>query len=137
MDDKIYEREQEHEATTDRRDAHLLMSVSAAPSRVENFNPPSTPTGRMGTLAVNSPSGLVMVDDSNPYSSSKSLPNQKCDRRGNYVLVETLEEAGMGRAPRIKVKDGMEGVSTVPKPSGMDMADTPEVSPSRDARTLE
>eukprot|EP00965_Chrysotila_dentata_P042631 1414309-Pleurochrysis_carterae.AAC.1 len=31
----------------------------------------------------------------------------------------------------------MEGVSTVPKPSGMDIAGTPEVPPSRDARPLE
>eukprot|EP00965_Chrysotila_dentata_P037356 1242887-Pleurochrysis_carterae.AAC.1 len=30
----------------------------------------------------------------------------------------------------------MEGVSTVPKPSGMDMAGTPEAPPSRDARPL-
>eukprot|EP00965_Chrysotila_dentata_P033725 1122065-Pleurochrysis_carterae.AAC.1 len=31
----------------------------------------------------------------------------------------------------------MEGVPTVPKPSGMDMAGTPKVPPSRDARLLE
>eukprot|EP00965_Chrysotila_dentata_P065448 2169086-Pleurochrysis_carterae.AAC.1 len=31
----------------------------------------------------------------------------------------------------------MERVSTVPKPSGMDMAGTPEVLPSHDARPLE
>eukprot|EP00965_Chrysotila_dentata_P254438 6211868-Pleurochrysis_carterae.AAC.1 len=31
----------------------------------------------------------------------------------------------------------MEGVSAVPKSSGMDMAGTPEMSPSRDARLLE
>eukprot|EP00965_Chrysotila_dentata_P069417 2293707-Pleurochrysis_carterae.AAC.1 len=72
-----------------------------------------------------------MADDPNPNGSSKFLPNQKGDRRGNYVLVvEALEETGMGRAPHIKDKDGMEGVLTVPKPSGMDMAGTPEVSPS-------
>eukprot|EP00965_Chrysotila_dentata_P044927 1492780-Pleurochrysis_carterae.AAC.1 len=118
MDDKINEREsQEHQATTDQRDAHLLVSVSEAPSLVENFNIPSTQTGRMGALAVNSPSGLVMADDPNPKGSSKSLPSQKRDRRGDYVLVETSEEAGMGRASRIKDRDCMEGVSTVPKPS--------------------
>eukprot|EP00965_Chrysotila_dentata_P134971 4464223-Pleurochrysis_carterae.AAC.1 len=31
----------------------------------------------------------------------------------------------------------MEGVSAAPKPSGMDMAGTPEVSPSCDARLLQ
>eukprot|EP00965_Chrysotila_dentata_P006775 221717-Pleurochrysis_carterae.AAC.1 len=91
----------------------------------------------MGALAVNSPSELVMADDPNPNGSSKSLPKQKRDRRGSYVLVETSEKAGMGRAPRIKDKDGMEGVSTAPKPSGMELAVTPEVSLSRDARPLE
>eukprot|EP00965_Chrysotila_dentata_P139180 4602399-Pleurochrysis_carterae.AAC.1 len=130
MDDKIYEQEQEHQATTDQRDAHLLVSVSEAPSRVENSTLPFTPTSRMGALAVNSPSGLVMAHDLNPNGSSKSLPNQKRNRRGNYVLVEALEETGMGRAPHIKDKNGMEGVWTVPKPFGMDMAGTPEVSPS-------
>eukprot|EP00965_Chrysotila_dentata_P164737 5439567-Pleurochrysis_carterae.AAC.1 len=67
MDDKIYEREQEHQATTDQRDAHLLVSVSEAPNRVENFTLPFTPTSRIGALAVNSPSGLVMADDPNPH----------------------------------------------------------------------
>eukprot|EP00965_Chrysotila_dentata_P092220 3044189-Pleurochrysis_carterae.AAC.1 len=60
MDDKINEREQELQMTTDRRVAHLLVSDPKAPSRIENFNLLSTPTGRMGALAVNSPSGLVM-----------------------------------------------------------------------------
>eukprot|EP00965_Chrysotila_dentata_P068141 2254208-Pleurochrysis_carterae.AAC.1 len=55
----------------------------------------------------------------------------------NYVLVGTLEETGLGRATRTNDKDGMDGVSTVPKPSGKDMAGTPEVTPSRDARLLE
>eukprot|EP00965_Chrysotila_dentata_P164612 5434506-Pleurochrysis_carterae.AAC.1 len=91
----------------------------------------------MGALAANSPSGLVMADNPDPNGSSKSLPNQNRDQRGNYVLLETSEEAGMRRAPRIKDKDGMEGVSAVPKPSSMNMAGTPEVSPSRDARPLE
>eukprot|EP00965_Chrysotila_dentata_P087576 2890871-Pleurochrysis_carterae.AAC.1 len=50
-----------------------------------------------------------MADDPSPNGSLKSLPNQKRDRRGNYVLIETLEETGMGRAPCIKDKDGMEG----------------------------
>eukprot|EP00965_Chrysotila_dentata_P181805 6001747-Pleurochrysis_carterae.AAC.1 len=92
MDDKIYEREQEPQATTDRRDAHLLVSVSEALSRVENFTLQSTPTCRMGALAVNSPSGLAMTDDPNLNGPPKSLTNQKRDRRGNYVLVGTLEE---------------------------------------------
>eukprot|EP00965_Chrysotila_dentata_P143948 4754886-Pleurochrysis_carterae.AAC.1 len=91
----------------------------------------------MGALAVNGPSGLVMADDLNPNGSPKSLLNQKRDRKGNYVLVGTLEETGLSRATRIKDKDGMEWVSTVPKPSGMDMVGTPEVPPSRDACLLE
>eukprot|EP00965_Chrysotila_dentata_P038732 1286761-Pleurochrysis_carterae.AAC.1 len=79
-----------------------------------------------------------MADDPDPNGSSKCLPNQKRDRRGNYVLIETSEEADLGRAPRIKDKDDdMEGEAAVPKPSGMDMADPPEVLPSRDARPLE
>eukprot|EP00965_Chrysotila_dentata_P028966 962886-Pleurochrysis_carterae.AAC.1 len=79
-----------------------------------------------------------MADDSNPNGSPKFLPNQKRGRRGNYVLVGTLEETGLGRDDtRTKDKDGMEGVSTVPKPSVMDMAGTPEVPSSRDARLLE
>eukprot|EP00965_Chrysotila_dentata_P005073 166141-Pleurochrysis_carterae.AAC.1 len=78
-----------------------------------------------------------MADDPDPNGSSKSLPNQKRNRRGNYVLVETSEEADLGRAPHIKDKDDMEGVLAVPKPSGMDMAGTPEVSPSRGARPFE
>eukprot|EP00965_Chrysotila_dentata_P035486 1180602-Pleurochrysis_carterae.AAC.2 len=138
MDDKINKQEREHrQMTTEQKDAHLLVSVSEAPSRIENFNIPSTSTGRTGALAVNSPSGLVLADDSNPNGSSKPLPNQKRDRKGNYALVETSEEADLGRDPRIKDKAGMEGMSAVPKPSGMDMASTPEMSPSRDARPLE
>eukprot|EP00965_Chrysotila_dentata_P081290 2684501-Pleurochrysis_carterae.AAC.1 len=56
---------------------------------------------------------------------------------GNYVLVETPKGAELGRASCIKDKEDMEGVSAVPKPSGMDMAGTPDVSSSRDARPLE
>eukprot|EP00965_Chrysotila_dentata_P057084 1894101-Pleurochrysis_carterae.AAC.1 len=137
MDDKINERGQDHQATTDQRDAHLLVSVSEAPSRMENFNITSTPTSRRGALAVNSPSGLVIADDPKPNGSSKSLPNQRRDQRGNYVLVETSEEAELGRASRIANKDDMEEVSAVSKLSGMDMAGTPDVSPSRDVRPLE
>eukprot|EP00965_Chrysotila_dentata_P185824 6135014-Pleurochrysis_carterae.AAC.1 len=66
MDEKINEREQELQMTTDRRVSQLLVSDSEAPSRIENFNLPSTQTGRMGALAVNSPSGFVMADDPNP-----------------------------------------------------------------------
>eukprot|EP00965_Chrysotila_dentata_P095181 3146448-Pleurochrysis_carterae.AAC.1 len=66
MDDKIFEREQELQTTTDRRVAHLLVSDLEAPSQIENFNQSSTSTGRMGALAVNSPSGLVMAGDANP-----------------------------------------------------------------------
>eukprot|EP00965_Chrysotila_dentata_P107880 3563512-Pleurochrysis_carterae.AAC.1 len=63
MDDKIIEREHELQMTTDRRVSHLLVSDPEAPSRIENFNSPSTPTGRIGALAVNGPcSGLVMAD---------------------------------------------------------------------------
>eukprot|EP00965_Chrysotila_dentata_P104022 3435044-Pleurochrysis_carterae.AAC.1 len=67
-----------------------------------------------------------MADDPNPNGPPKSLPIQKRHRRGNYVLVGTLEETGLDRDTRTKDKDGKEGVSTVPKPSGMDMAGTPE-----------
>eukprot|EP00965_Chrysotila_dentata_P080489 2655715-Pleurochrysis_carterae.AAC.1 len=67
-----------------------------------------------------------MADDPNPNGSPKSLPIEKRDRRGNYVLLGTLEETGLGRDTRTKDKDGMEGMSTVPKSSGMDMAGTPE-----------
>eukprot|EP00965_Chrysotila_dentata_P167490 5531009-Pleurochrysis_carterae.AAC.1 len=95
--------------TTDRRVAHLLVSGLEATSRTENFNTLPTPTSRMGALTVNGPSGLVMADDPNPNGSSKPLPNQKRDQRGNYVLVGTLEETGLGRGTRTKDNDGMEG----------------------------
>eukprot|EP00965_Chrysotila_dentata_P023647 783968-Pleurochrysis_carterae.AAC.1 len=81
MDAKINEREQEHQATTDQRDTHLLESVSEAPSRMGNFNITSTPTSGRGALAVNSPSGLVIADDPKPNGSATSPPNQKRDRR--------------------------------------------------------
>eukprot|EP00965_Chrysotila_dentata_P070832 2341253-Pleurochrysis_carterae.AAC.1 len=46
-----------------------------------------------------------------------------------------MKRSDLGRAPHIKDKvNDMEGVPAVPDPSGMDMAGTPEVSPSRDAR---
>eukprot|EP00965_Chrysotila_dentata_P049972 1656045-Pleurochrysis_carterae.AAC.1 len=67
--------------TTDRRVAHILVSDSEAPSRIENFNLPATPAGRVGALAVNSPFGLVMANDPNPNGSAKPPPNQKRDRR--------------------------------------------------------
>eukprot|EP00965_Chrysotila_dentata_P100988 3336182-Pleurochrysis_carterae.AAC.1 len=104
---------------------------------MENFNTPSTKASGIGALAANSPSGLVMADDHEPNGFSRSLPNQKRDRRGDYVLVETSEEADLGRDPHNKVKDDMEGVPAVPTPSGMEMAGTPEVSPSRNARPFE
>eukprot|EP00965_Chrysotila_dentata_P070566 2332695-Pleurochrysis_carterae.AAC.1 len=66
-------------------------------------------SSRMGALAVNGPSGLVMADEPNPNGSPTPLPNQKRNRRGNYVLVGTLEETGLGRDTRTKDKDGMEG----------------------------
>eukprot|EP00965_Chrysotila_dentata_P131050 4332090-Pleurochrysis_carterae.AAC.1 len=71
----------------------------------------------MGALAVNSPFGLVMADNPNPNGSLKPPPIQKRDRKGDYVLVGTLEETGLGRDTSTKDKDGMEGVPTVPKPS--------------------
>eukprot|EP00965_Chrysotila_dentata_P050713 1681257-Pleurochrysis_carterae.AAC.1 len=86
MDDKTNEREQDHQATTDRRYAHLLVNVSEAPSRKENFNITSTPTSERGALAVNSPSGLVTADDPEPNGSAKSPPNHKSDRRGDYTF---------------------------------------------------
>eukprot|EP00965_Chrysotila_dentata_P033022 1100235-Pleurochrysis_carterae.AAC.1 len=67
-----------------------------------------------------------MADDPNPNGSSKPPPNQNRDRRGNYVLVGTFEETGLGRGISTKDKDDIEGVSTVPRPSGMDTAGTPE-----------
>eukprot|EP00965_Chrysotila_dentata_P023484 778455-Pleurochrysis_carterae.AAC.1 len=137
MDDKTNEREQDHQATTDQRDAHFLVSVSEAPSQTENFNITSTPTSGRGALAVNSSSGLVTAYDPKPNGSSKSPPNQIRDRRGNYVLVETSTGAELRRASCIKDKDDMEGVSAVPKPSFIDMAGTPDASSSRVARLLE
>eukprot|EP00965_Chrysotila_dentata_P254863 6212019-Pleurochrysis_carterae.AAC.2 len=104
---------------------------------MENFNITSTPTRGIGALAVNGPSGLVLADDPEPNGSSKSLPNQKRDQRGNYVLVGTSERADLRKAFGINNKDDMEMVSAVPKPFGMDVAGTPGVSPSRDARLLE
>eukprot|EP00965_Chrysotila_dentata_P149302 4930923-Pleurochrysis_carterae.AAC.1 len=67
--------------TTDRRVAHLLVSDLEAPSPIENFNQSTTQTGRMGALAVNSPSGLVIADDLSPNGSSKPPPIQKRDRK--------------------------------------------------------
>eukprot|EP00965_Chrysotila_dentata_P161532 5334782-Pleurochrysis_carterae.AAC.1 len=75
MDDKIFEREQALQTTTDRRVVHLLVSDPEAPSQIENFNQSTTSTGRMGTLAVNSPSGLVMADESSPNGSLKPPPD--------------------------------------------------------------
>eukprot|EP00965_Chrysotila_dentata_P006052 198481-Pleurochrysis_carterae.AAC.1 len=81
MNDKINEREQAHQSTTDQGNAHLLVSVSEAPSRMENFNLTSTPASGRGALAANSPFGLVIADDPDSNGSLKSLPNQKRDRR--------------------------------------------------------
>eukprot|EP00965_Chrysotila_dentata_P163884 5410040-Pleurochrysis_carterae.AAC.1 len=58
MDDKTNEREQDHQATTDRRKAHLVVSVSKAPSRMENFNITFIPTSGREALAVNNLLGL-------------------------------------------------------------------------------
>eukprot|EP00965_Chrysotila_dentata_P030061 1000797-Pleurochrysis_carterae.AAC.1 len=81
MEDKINKREQEHQSASDQRNAHLLVSVSEAPSRMENFNTPSTQASGIGALAVNSPFGLVMAENPEPNGSSKSHPNQKRGRR--------------------------------------------------------
>eukprot|EP00965_Chrysotila_dentata_P083295 2748110-Pleurochrysis_carterae.AAC.2 len=105
---------------------------------MENSNSTSTPTSGRGALAVmNSPSGLVTVDDSEPTGPPKPLLTPKRDRKGNYVLVGTSEEAELGREHYLKVQGDTEGLSAVLKPSGMDMAGTPDVPPSRDARPLE
>eukprot|EP00965_Chrysotila_dentata_P211051 6186260-Pleurochrysis_carterae.AAC.2 len=64
---------------------------------MENFNFTSTPTSGRGALYVNSPSGLVTVDDSVPNDSSKLPPTQKRDQKGNYVLVGTSAETDLGR----------------------------------------
>eukprot|EP00965_Chrysotila_dentata_P060365 2000631-Pleurochrysis_carterae.AAC.1 len=122
--------------TTGQGDAHLLVSVSEALSLMENSNFTSIPTSGRGALAVNSPSGLVTVDGSEPNGPSNP-PNQKRDRKGNYVLVGTSEEADPGRDQHIKDKDDTKGVSAVPKPSGMDMVGIPDVSSSCDVRPLE
>eukprot|EP00965_Chrysotila_dentata_P181858 6003656-Pleurochrysis_carterae.AAC.2 len=115
MDDKTSYREQGHQATTDRRDAYLLVSVSEAPSRMENFNTTSTPTSGKGALAVNSPSGLVTADDPKPNGSTKFLPTQKRDRWGDYVLVETSSEgAELRKDSCIKDMDDMEGCQLCP-----------------------
>eukprot|EP00965_Chrysotila_dentata_P055393 1838106-Pleurochrysis_carterae.AAC.2 len=63
---------------------------------MENSNFTSTPTSGRGALTVNSPSGLVTVDDSEPNGSSTPHP-QKRDRKGNYVLIGTLVEANFGK----------------------------------------
>eukprot|EP00965_Chrysotila_dentata_P021908 725361-Pleurochrysis_carterae.AAC.1 len=97
---------------------------------MENFNITSTPTSERGTLAVNSPSGLVTADDPEPNGSPKFLLSQKRNRRVDYILVETSEGAELGKDLYIKDKDDVEGVSAEPKLSGMDMAGTPDVSAS-------
>eukprot|EP00965_Chrysotila_dentata_P167956 5545737-Pleurochrysis_carterae.AAC.1 len=110
MDDKTNDQEQDHQATTDRsRDAHLLMSFSEAPSRMENFNTTSTPTSGRKALAVNSPSELVTADDPEPNGSTKFHPTQKRNRRGDYVLIETSEGAELGKDLCNKDEDDMEG----------------------------
>eukprot|EP00965_Chrysotila_dentata_P100674 3326621-Pleurochrysis_carterae.AAC.2 len=131
MDDKINDRER---MTTGQNRA----KVSKAPSQMENSNTTSTPTSGRGILAVNRPSGLVTVDDSEPNVFSKPLPSQnKGDQKGNYILVGTSVEANLGRDQHIKDKDDTERVSAVSKPSGMDMVGIPDVPPFCDARPLE
>eukprot|EP00965_Chrysotila_dentata_P081920 2703538-Pleurochrysis_carterae.AAC.1 len=82
MDDKINDREQDQEAHTGRRDARILVSVSEAPSRMENSNITSTPTSGRGALAVNSPSGLDTADDPKHNGSPKSPPNPETQPTG-------------------------------------------------------
>eukprot|EP00965_Chrysotila_dentata_P224019 6193930-Pleurochrysis_carterae.AAC.2 len=93
MDDKIKEREQDQRTTTGCGNAHLLVSVPEAPSRMDNFNT-ATPTSEGETLAKNSLSGLVIVDESESNGSLiPLLPGWKRDQKGNYVLVGTSEKA--------------------------------------------
>eukprot|EP00965_Chrysotila_dentata_P084636 2793457-Pleurochrysis_carterae.AAC.1 len=117
MDNKSNEREQKHQAVTGQVDAHLLVIVSEAPSRMENVQISSTPTSGIGALAVNSPPWLVIADDPEPNGSSKSLPNQ------NMTDGARTTWRGCRLYPNLLVCLGMAG--------------TPEVSPTRDARLLE
>eukprot|EP00965_Chrysotila_dentata_P248446 6208328-Pleurochrysis_carterae.AAC.2 len=83
MDDKINDQKQDQRKTTGQRDAHLLVSVLEAPSRMENSNLTSTPTSgwRRGALVVNSASGLVTVEDSKPNGSLNPPATQKRDKK--------------------------------------------------------
>eukprot|EP00965_Chrysotila_dentata_P236238 6201206-Pleurochrysis_carterae.AAC.2 len=76
MDDKINDHKHDQRKTTGQGDAHLLVSVPEASSQMESFNTTTSTSGR-GALAVNSPSGLVMADDSEPNGSPKPLPTRK------------------------------------------------------------
>eukprot|EP00965_Chrysotila_dentata_P207103 6183934-Pleurochrysis_carterae.AAC.2 len=136
MDDKINDREQDQRMTTDQGDTHLLVGVLKAPSPMENFNPTTSTSGR-GELAMNSPSGLVMVDDSEPNGFSKPLPTWKRGEKGNYVFVGNSEEANLGRDRNFKDKDATEEVSAVFTSFGRDVGGIPDVSPSREACLLE
>eukprot|EP00965_Chrysotila_dentata_P249293 6208830-Pleurochrysis_carterae.AAC.1 len=137
MDDKISDRERDQRKTKGQRDAHLLVSVSEAPSRMENSNYTSTPTSGRGALVVNSLVGPVTVDDSEPNGFSKLPPTYKRDQKDIYVLVGTSAESHLGRDQHIKDQDDTDGVSAVSKLSGMDVVGIPDVPPSHDARPLE
>eukprot|EP00965_Chrysotila_dentata_P052905 1754382-Pleurochrysis_carterae.AAC.1 len=122
MDDKINDRERDQRTATGQRDAHLLVSVLEAPSQMENSNTTSTPASGRGELAVNGPSGLVTVDDSEPNGSPKPLPTRNGDQKGKYVLVGSeLGGSGSGKGQHIKDKDDTGRVLAVSKPSGVDM----------------
>eukprot|EP00965_Chrysotila_dentata_P225038 6194534-Pleurochrysis_carterae.AAC.4 len=131
-DNKKNNCKQEPQNTTDQRDAHLLVGVSETPSPMKIFNL-TTSTSGGGALAVNSPSGLVMVNDSEPSGSSEPLSTRKRYQKGNYVFVGTSEEANWGRDQNPEEKGDTQGVSAVSKPSGVDMAGTPDVLSPRDA----
>eukprot|EP00965_Chrysotila_dentata_P247821 6207981-Pleurochrysis_carterae.AAC.2 len=101
MDDKSNEYEKGQRRTTGQGDAHLLVSVSAAPSLMESSRFKSTTTSGRGA-----------------------------DLRGSGRHLGRDQQ-------HIKDKENKEGVSAVPKPSGMDMVAMPDVVSSCDTRPLE
>eukprot|EP00965_Chrysotila_dentata_P212876 6187301-Pleurochrysis_carterae.AAC.2 len=135
IDDKMNDREsQEPLKTTDRSYAHLLVSVSEAPSPVANinFNTFSVLAGRSINWDFSS-SRQITADHSKPCGLSELLPTWASDLKGMHSLAETPKEATLGRDKIIKDKKNLAGVSAMTKPAGMDMVGAPVESPSHEA----
>eukprot|EP00965_Chrysotila_dentata_P195059 6176768-Pleurochrysis_carterae.AAC.1 len=129
--------EQEPQMTTDRGDAHLLVSVFEAPSPMEDTDHLTFPTSGGEAPVVTSSSGQVAAHDSDPSGLWDLLPTWKSDRKDKYVIVDTAEGTNPGRDNIIIYnKDDTKGVSAVTTPSGTGMAGAPDEPPSRDARQL-